>query len=67
VPNKTGFLIPTHNTEKLGEAIKKMILDRSLCEEMGRAGRELAEQVFDVKQVVKQHLSIYEELLQKVS
>jgi len=67
VPNKTGFLIPTHNTERLGEIIKTMLLDRSLCEEMGRAGRELAEQVFDVKQVVKQHLHIYDELLQKTS
>jgi len=30
---------------------------------MGKAGRERAEDMFDVKQVVAEHIGIYEELL----
>jgi len=65
--NKTGFLVPLRDAEALVKAINTLLADRSLCEEMGRAGREVAEQVFDVKKVVKQHLHIYDELLQKAS
>lgn len=65
--NKTGLLVPLRDAEALAKAINRLLVDRNLCEEMGRAGRELAEQAFNVKHVVKQHLHIYNELLQKVS
>ena len=65
--NKTGFLVPLRDADALVKAISSLLTDRSLCEEMGRAGRELAERTFDVTQVVKQHLHIYDELLQKAS
>jgi hypothetical protein len=32
---------------------------------MGQAGRELAESVFDVRQVAAVHLQIYQELMDK--
>jgi len=66
-PDVTGLLVPVRDVEALAKAINTLLVDRSLCEEMGRAGRELAEKAFDVKQVVKQHLLIYNELLQEAS
>ena len=66
-PNKTGFLVPPRDAEALAEGINTLLKDRSLCEEMGRAGRELAESVFDIKQVVEQHMHIYDELLQNTA
>ena len=33
--------------------------------EMGKAGRKLAEEKFDVKNVVDKHLQIYNELIDK--
>lgn len=65
--NKTGLLVPPRDARALAEAINTLLLDLSLCEEMGRAGRLLAERAFDVKLVVKQHLHIYDDLLQRVS
>lgn len=64
-PNKTGLLVPPRDVEALAKAINKLLVDRSLCEEMGHAGRKFAERVFDVKQVVERHMCIYNELLQK--
>lgn len=65
-PDKTGLLVPPRNIERLTEAIETLLLDRTLCQEMGRAGRALAEKAFDVKKVVRQHMNIYDELLYRV-
>jgi glycosyltransferase involved in cell wall biosynthesis len=66
-PNKTGLLVPTRDAKALAEAILVLLLDRRLCEKMGRAGRELAVKNFDVKQVVKEHMSIYKDLFVDLS
>jgi glycosyltransferase involved in cell wall biosynthesis len=66
-PDVTGMLVPVRNSEVLADAIKWLLDNPLLCEEMGRAGRKLAERSFDVRQVVVQHMRIYDELLQGAS
>lgn len=64
-PDVTGVLVPVRNAEMLADAIKDLITDPSRCQTMGNAGRALAERAFDVRQVVAEHLRIYQELIEK--
>ena len=66
-PNVTGILVPVRDSEALVVAMKRLLDNSPLCEEMGRAGRKLAERSFDVRQVIAQHMCIYEELLQRAA
>ena len=63
----TGLLVPVRNVEALVTTISSLLNDLVRCEEMGRAGRKWAEEMFDVRQVVSEHMCIYEDLLEKVS
>lgn len=58
----TGVLVPSKDSVLLADAIKRLVMDRALCDTMGRAGRRRAEQVFDVNAVVNTHLDIYRAL-----
>lgn len=64
-PDETGLLVPVKNSAALADAIQKLVEDKALRENMGAAGRKLAEEVFDVNKVVEQHLHIYSTLLGK--
>ena len=66
VPGVTGVLVPVRDARALADAIQVLLEHPDNCHAMGRAGRELAEQSFDLKQVIASHLEIYEELLSKV-
>lgn len=59
VKNENGFYVKPKDAKDLAE--KELILfnDRELCINMGQKSRELALRDFDVKNVVKSHLSIY--------
>ncbi|KTD60734.1 glycosyltransferase family 4 protein [Legionella shakespearei] len=63
IPNETGLLVAPKDELSLTNAIKLLIDDKDLCEKFGAAGRNLAETTFDIKQVVNQHLTVYEELM----
>ncbi len=58
-----GFLVPPKNSEKLGEAIGKLLDDDELRVRMGKAGRERAIERFDEKVVCQRAIGLYEELL----
>jgi glycosyltransferase involved in cell wall biosynthesis len=62
-PGVTGMLVPAHDAYALSQAIAALLSDPKRCHAMGRAGRALAEQAFDIKQVVAQHLRIYAGLI----
>ena len=62
-PDVTGILIPVKNPVALADAIQTLIESPERRAQMGRAGRELAEQAFAIEKIVKQHLIIYQELL----
>jgi len=61
-PNVTGLLVPVRDSVALADAIQRLIDDPALRQQMGRAGRELAEREFAIEKVVQQHLDIYREL-----
>lgn len=63
IPNETGILIPPRNIEALAESIELLLVEKNLCEKMGKAGRELAERTFSIEKVVDTHLNIYNELI----
>ena len=61
-PEVTGLLVAPRDAAALSNALLELVNDRGRCAEMGRAGRERAELLFDVNEVVKTHLNIYEAL-----
>lgn len=62
--NKTGFLVTVRDEQSLANAIEKLITNDNLCLEFSHNARALAEQKFDIEQVVKTHMNIYENLVQ---
>ena len=61
---KTGFLAQVKDEYSLANAIEKLINNDDLCLEFSHNARVLAEQKFDIEQVVKTHINIYENLVQ---
>ena len=66
-PNETGLLVPPRDAHALADAIEYLIENPDKRQAMGRAGRKLAEEAFDVRQVVAAHMKIYEELLESAT
>lgn len=65
IPNITGLLVPIKDSKALSEAIRKLLNDDQLCIRMGYAGRDLALKRYDINYVVKTHMRIYRELINK--
>ena len=64
IDNVTGLLVPPRDSNALAIAIKKLILNTEQRENMGRSGRQLAENTFSIKSVVEAHLEVYKELIE---
>lgn len=62
-PGETGLLVPARNAAALADAIARLATDDALRQRMGRAGRELAEREFDVDDVSRRHIAVYDALL----
>lgn len=60
---KTGFLVKVKDEYSLANAIEKLINNDELCLDFSRNARLLAEQKFDIEEVVKTHMNIYEKLV----
>lgn len=58
-----GILINPRSSVKLAEAIITLINNPSLCIQMGKKSREIAEQDFAIEIVVSKTLKIYDEML----
>lgn len=58
----SGILVPVADAEALAASIRSLVDDRERCVGLGIAGRALAEKEFDIRQVVKRHLQIYQNL-----
>ena len=58
----TGLLVPVRDVDALTDAIKSLLQDPVRCKAMGKAGRQRAERLFDIDDVVATHLRIYDEL-----
>ncbi len=59
IENQTGLLIPVKNSRILAKEIKNLLLDRSKMEYFGLNGRKLAKDKFDLKNIVAEHLRLY--------
>lgn len=55
----TGLLVEPKNVKSLADAIFLLLNNDELREQFGLAGRKLAEQHFDIKDVVNKHMDIY--------
>ncbi|MDP2371482.1 glycosyltransferase family 4 protein [Rhodoferax sp.] len=64
-PGVSGVLVPVRDPAALADAIASLLVDPARCQAMGDAGRALAERAFDVRQVVRVHMRIYQELMDK--
>ncbi|MBD3830271.1 MAG: glycosyltransferase family 4 protein, partial [Arcobacter sp.] len=58
-PNVTGLLCKVKNSKSLANMIEKLIIDQNIRNSMGKEGRKLAEQEFDINKVVEKHFDIY--------
>lgn len=65
VDGKNGYMIPIKDSDALAMALKKLIDNPALRQEMGRNAREFAVSKFDIKDVVKVHLDVYKKLMDK--
>lgn len=61
IPNETGLLIPIKDPDELVKQIKVLAADKQLRKKMGAAGRQLAEQEFDIKKIVDSHIRLYDQ------
>lgn len=52
IDGENGFLVPVRNPDALADAMERFILQPELIERMGRASRRIAEERFDVREVV---------------
>lgn len=59
-PNITGLLCEVKDSKSLASTIEKLIINNDLRNSMGKAGRELAQNEFDIKKVIEKHFEIYE-------
>ena len=61
---KTGILIEPRNTDMLVEAIKKIMNNKQLAQDMAQAGRNFVKETFSKEKFVKNLTNIYESILQ---
>ncbi|WP_332610899.1 glycosyltransferase family 4 protein [Achromobacter sp. ESBL13] len=61
-PGKTGLLVPVRDAASLADAIARLAQDAALRQAMGTAGRDLAEREFDIRQVARVHVELYDAL-----
>ena len=59
---ENGFLVSPQDPESLADALRRLITDGELRRSCGARGREIAVQGFDIKGVIADTLSVYEEL-----
>lgn len=57
---QNGLLVPIKDANACAEAIIELLSDRAKCASMGSASRKMAEEIFDVRLIVKTTLSVYQ-------
>jgi glycosyltransferase involved in cell wall biosynthesis len=59
-PGKTGLLVPPKSDRALASAIARLVDDKILRHSFAKGSRFLAEEAFDIKDVIEVHLSLYD-------
>jgi glycosyltransferase involved in cell wall biosynthesis len=60
---ENGLLVPAENDDALFEALKKLVQDPVLRQQMGARGRQIAEAEFSLERICGETLAIYAQLL----
>ncbi|GAK55296.1 glycosyl transferase-like protein [Candidatus Vecturithrix granuli] len=63
----TGFLIPPGNSEAMAAAIQELLYNHKRCHDMGIQAAKMARERFDVKRMIADYLTWYEEILNNSS
>ncbi len=58
-----GMLVDPKDSFELASSLMSLILNKSLCQQMGKEGRKIVEKNFSLKSVVKETMAVYKELL----
>ncbi|PQZ69047.1 glycosyltransferase family 1 protein [Achromobacter sp. MYb9] len=61
-PGETGLLVPVRDAQALADTIARLAEDATLRQAMGKAGRALAEREFNIEQVARIHVALYDTL-----
>ena len=59
---RTGLLVPPESPQRLAEAIRQIVLDPQLADELGNAARRFV-RAFDWRNIAQRHLDLFEELI----
>jgi glycosyltransferase involved in cell wall biosynthesis len=62
VDPETGFLVGPGDVSGLEAAVSRLLSDTSLARALGEAGRQRAEEAFDIGRMVSQLESLYGEI-----
>lgn len=60
---ETGLLVPPEDSDALAQALLRLMDDRSLCQQLGRAGRQRVEREFTLEVMVQKTIGVYQEVL----
>ncbi|WP_260418008.1 glycosyltransferase family 4 protein [Pseudomonas cichorii] len=60
-PDVSGLLVEVRNPQAIANGVKRLLDDAEKLKKMGVAGRRLAEDAFDIREVVAQHMKLYQE------
>ena len=60
--NVNGILVDPDNSNQLYHAIKKILTDRSLAEQLGSRARKTVEEKFSIDHVAEEYMLLYQEL-----
>jgi len=61
--NKNGMLVPPKNAANLAMALKTLLLNISMCRQMGEDGRKIAEEDYALTRVIEETMAVYTELI----
>jgi glycosyltransferase involved in cell wall biosynthesis len=62
-PGRTGLLVKVRDSSSLAEGIKRLLVDESTRDMMGKEGRKLALGQFRIEAVTETHLTLYAKLI----
>jgi len=59
---ETGLLVPLGDPDAMAAAISELLASPDRRRQMGRAGRQRAEKLFDLRRTVSEHIALYERI-----
>lgn len=65
IDGENGFMVPIKDSDALAAALKKLIDNPEMRQTMGKNAREFAVSKFDINDVVKVHLDVYESVMDR--